>query len=165
MAGGCRCGGRRTSAWWTNVPQGDRLSGQLPERCGRGRYAQLHLPHRKLEHSRWTAPISAARPSVVDEPIRLSRPSRVTAWVAHIVRVSGPASRRRRTRLPIDRPLHYRGRPRICPGYEPNAPLSTRAQICRWNSTSQNAPRWAVMWGMKATARASRTGGSSRAAR
>jgi hypothetical protein len=29
MAGGCRCGGRRTSAWWTNVPQGDRLPAQL----------------------------------------------------------------------------------------------------------------------------------------
>jgi hypothetical protein len=55
--------------------------------------------------------------------------------------------------------------PGICPGHEPNAPLSIRARICRWNSTSQNAPRWAVIWGVKATARASRTGGSSRAAR
>src|SRR5829696_3395402 len=51
--------------------------------------------------------------------------------------------------------------PQVCPGHEPNAMLSTRARICRWNSTSQNAPRWAVMWEMSATARARRTGGSS----
>jgi hypothetical protein len=37
--------------------------------------------------------------------------------------------------------------PGICPGHEPNAPLSIRARICRWNSTSQNAPRWAVILG------------------
>ena len=50
--------------------------------------------------------------------------------------------------------------PQVCPGHEPNAPLSTRARICRWNSTSQNAPVGCHV-GNVSDREARRTGGSS----